>query len=205
MNLFDYINSITIGSIAADLATADLQKIPDLLIAMLVYAAAVIVFAVISCKSLSFRRFVEGRSIVLMKNGKIYNQNFNKAKIDINEFLMQCRLSGYFNLNDIQVAVQESNGKISILPTAAARNVTPDDLSLTPEDTTLYSNLILDGKILFGNLRQLGLSKEWLDKQLKQAKAPKLCDIFLAVCNQNGELTIYQTQPRQDKKDTFDL
>ena len=205
MNLFDYINSITIGSIAADLATADPQKISDLLIAMLVYAAAVIVFAVISCKSLLFRRFVEGRSIVLMKNGKIYNKNFNKAKIDINEFLMQCRLNGYFNLNDIQVAIQESNGKISILPTATARNVTPVDLSLTPEDTTLYSNLILDGKILFGNLRKLGLSREWLDKQLKQKKAPKLYDIFLAVCNQNGDLTIYQKQPRQDKKDTFDL
>ena len=205
MNLFDYINSITIGSIAAELSTAEPHEIPDLLIAMLIYATAVITFAVISCKSLAFRRFVEGRSIILMKNGKIYNKNFKKAKIDINEFLMQCRLKGYYNLDDIQVAIQESNGKVSVLPTAAARNVTPQDLALYPDESMLYANVILDGQVLLGNLKQLGFCQEWLEKQLKQQKAPKLCDIFLAACNQSGELTIYQKQPRQDEKDTFDL
>ena len=195
MNMFDYINSITIGSIAAELATSD----------VVVYAFAVIIFASISCKSLRFRRFVEGRTIILMKNGKIYNKNFSKAKIDINEFLMQCRLLGYFNLNDIKTAVQESNGKISILPKTAARPVKTQDLNLTPKEDMVYTNVILDGKVLFGNLKNVGFNEDWLNKELKKQNISHIQDIFLAVCSKDGDFYIYEKQDRQDKKDVFDL
>lgn len=205
MNIFDYINSITIGSIAAELATSDIENMLDPLVAMIVYAIAVILFAQISCKSLGFRRFVEGRTIILMKNGKIYNKNFDKAKIDINEFLMQCRLAGFFNLNDIHTAVQESNGKISILPASSARPVNTKDLNLTPEEDTLFANIILDGKVLSGNLKNVGFNEDWLNKELKKQNISKIQDIFLAVCNKKGSLYVYQKQDRMDKKDMFDL
>ena len=205
MNLFDYVNSITIGSIAAELATSDVENMLDPLVAMVIYAIAVIVFAQISCKSLGFRRFVEGRTIILMKNGKIYNKNFDKAKIDINEFLMQCRLLGYFNLNDIKTAVQESNGKISILPTTAARPVKTQDLKLTPAEDTLYTNVILDGKVLSGNLQNAGYNEDWLNKELKKQNISHIKDIYLAVCSKNGDFYIYEKQDRKDKKDMFDL
>lgn len=205
MNIFDYINSITIGSIAAELATSDIENMLDPLVAMIVYAIAVILFAQISCKSLGFRRFVEGRTIILMKNGKIYNKNFDKAKIDINEFLMQCRLAGFFNLNDIHTAVQESNGKISILPASSARPVNTKDLNLTPEEDTLFANIILDGKVLSGNLKNAGFNEDWLNKELKKQNISKIQDIFLAVCNKKGSLYVYQKQDRMDKKDMFDL
>ncbi len=205
MNMFDYVNSITIGSIAAELATSDVEKMLDPLVAMIIYAIAVIVFAQISCRSLGFRRFVEGRTIILMKNGKIYNKNFDKAKIDINEFLMQCRLLGYFNLNDIKTAVQESNGKISVLPKAAARPVNPQDLNLTPKEDTLYTNVILDGKVLSGNLQNAGFNEDWLGKELKKQNISDIKDIFLAVCDKEGAFYAYKKQDRQDKKDMFDL
>lgn len=205
MNMFDYINSITIGSIAAELATSDVEKMLDPLVAMVVYAFAVIIFASISCKSLRFRRFVEGRTIILIKNGKIYNKNFSKAKIDINEFLMQCRLLGYFNLNDIKTAVQESNGKISILPKTAARPVKTQDLNLTPKEDMVYTNVILDGKVLLGNLKNVGFNEDWLNKELKKQNISHIQDIFLAVCSKDGDFYIYEKQDRQDKKDMFDL
>lgn len=205
MNMFDYVNSITIGSIAAELATSDVENMLDPLVAMVIYAIAVIVFAQISCKSLGFRRFVEGRTIILMKNGKIYNKNFDKAKIDINEFLMQCRLLGYFDLNDVKVAVQESNGKISILPTTAARPVNTHDLRLTLKEDTLYTNVILDGKVLSGNLQNVGFNEEWLNKELKKQNISNMKDIFLAFCNRSGDFYAYEKQDRKDKKDMFDL
>lgn len=205
MNMFDYINSITIGSIAADLAISDLNNVLKPLVAMIIYAIAVISFAFISCKSLGFRRFVEGRAIILMKNGKLFDKNFKKAKIDINEFLMQCRLNGYFNLNDIETAVQESNGKISILPKSVARPARPSDLNLQPKRSTIYTNVILDGEILHENLRNAGFDENWLKKELEKQHASAIDEIFIAVCDNTGTLSVYEKQDRQDKKDPFNL
>lgn len=205
MNMFDYIISITIGSIAAELATADIENMLKPLTAMLVYAAAVIILATVSCKSISLRRFIEGRTVILFKNGKIFDRNLKKAKIDINEFLMQCRLNGYFNLNDIKVAVQESNGRISILPTPAARPVNTADLKLVPGEDTVYSNVILDGKILSANLKNIGFNEEWLKNQLKVNNISNENEIFLATCNKNGNFYYFKKQQRQDTKDMFDI
>lgn len=204
MNMFDYINSITIGSIAAELATSDLENMFKPLVAMVIYAIAVILFALVSSKSLACRRVIEGRTIILLKNGKIYNRNFKKAKIDVNEFMMQCRLSGYFNLKDIETAIQESNGKISILPVANARPANPADLNIKVQKSEVYYNVILDGKVLHENLHNAGFDAAWLEKNIKKKSISDVRDVFVAVCNTSGELQVYEKQARQDKKDVFD-
>lgn len=204
MNMFDYINSITIGSISAELATSDLENMFKPLVAMVIYAIAVILFALVSSKSLACRRVIEGRTIVLLKNGKIYNRNFKKAKIDINEFMMQCRLCGYFNLKDIETAIQESNGKISILPAANARPANPADLNIKVQKSEVYYNVILDGKVLHENLHNAGFDEAWLEKNIKKKSVSDMRDVFVAVCNTSGELQVYEKQARQDKKDVFD-
>lgn len=205
MNMFDYINSITIGSIAAELATSDAGNMLRPLVAMVIFAAAVIVLAKLSCKSLAVRRVVEGRTVLLMKNGKLLNHNFKKAKIDVNEFLMQCRLNGYFDLSEIRTAVQESNGRISILPKATARPLEPSDLNLEPCDDTLYFNVILDGKILKENLKHAGYNEEWLKKELKKRHFSNEREIFVAVCNTEGSFYAYPKQREEDCKDQFDI
>ena len=112
-NMFDYINSITIGSIAAEMATDEVPDFFDPLIAMVVYTVVVVIIAYLTNKSLAMRRFFTGKSLILYDNGTLYRQNFAKSKLDINEFLMECRLAGYFDLSQIQTAIIEENGKIS--------------------------------------------------------------------------------------------
>lgn len=205
MNLFDYINSITIGSIAAELATSDLKNMHKPLTAMLIYAAAVILFAALSGKLIPFRRFVEGRTVILVQNGKLLNRNFKKAKIDVNEFLMQCRLNGYFDLQQIDTAVQESNGRISILPCVGARPVQVQDLNLSPAQEKLFSNVIVDGKVLPKNLKALGYDTQWLTKQLRRQNISDESDVFLAICNPDGAFYAFEKKSRQDRRDMFDL
>lgn len=205
MNMFDYVNSITMGSIAAELAVADMENIFRPLVAMVIYAAAVVIFAFLACKSLPIRRVVVGKTLVLFEKGQIYDRNFKKAKIDINEFMMQCRLNGFFKLDDIECAMQESNGRLSILPKAAARPTTPKDFNLAVNDDSMYFNVILDGEILKYNLKNAGFDGAWLDKQLKNSGISKLNEVFVGVCSADGEFYAYKKQDREDKKDRFDI
>ncbi len=96
LSMFDYIIGITIGSIAAEMATALESDFMQPLVAMAVYAVVSIVISVLSYKSLKFRRISSGDSLILLDNGEIYRDNLKKAKLDLNEFLMQCRINRIF-------------------------------------------------------------------------------------------------------------
>ena len=115
MSLFDYINGITIGSIAAELAT-DLENMWKPLTAMAVYAMLTWGMSIIGMRSNRCRKYLDGTPTIIMENGRLYRKNMKKAKVDLSEFLVMCREQGYFDLNEIQTAVFETNGKISILP-----------------------------------------------------------------------------------------
>lgn len=202
-NMFDYINSITIGSIAAEMATDEVPDFFDPLIAMVVYTVVVVIIAYLTNKSLAMRRFFTGKSLILYNNGTLYRQNFAKSKLDINEFLMECRLAGYFDLSQIQTAIIEENGKISFLPKAGDRPATPTDLNLSPkQDKVLYS-LILDGEILYKNLSAIGKDENWLKKQLSLNKTKNIEEIFLAVCDEYDNFTVYKANNEDNKKDIF--
>ena len=156
LSLFDYINGITIGSIAAEMATSLEDNFLYPLIAMVVYGLSVFIISVLSAKSLKIRRFMTGKSMIVFDNGKIYKGNLKKGKIDLNEMLVQARINGYFDLNNVQTAILESNGKLSFLPKSDQRPATPKDLNLSPDQEKLVTNVIIDGKILNDNLKYTG-------------------------------------------------
>ena len=116
LSMFDYVVSITIGSIAAEMSTSLENNFLEPFIAMVVYGIVATAISYFTCKSIKIRRIVSGRGKILYDNGKLYRKNLIKSKLDLNEFLMQCRINGYFNLADIQTAILEPNGRISFLP-----------------------------------------------------------------------------------------
>ena len=136
---------------------------------------------------------------MLMDKGKLYDKNFRRAHLDIHEFQMECRSSGYFDLSQIQTAVLESNGKISILPVTRNRPATPEDLALSVTQETVCGNVIMDGKIMQKNLQNLGYNEEWLQKQLEKQRKTKMSDIFLAVCSADGVLTVFERAEKEHR------
>ncbi len=202
LSMFDYINSITIGSIAAEMATSLEDNFLEPLIAMIVYTSVIITIAFIANKSVKFRRIVNGKTLILLNNGELYKDNFKRAKLDICEFLIECRFQGYFNLSDIQTALLEPNGKISILPKAETRPATPKDLNLTPEQENIVTNVILDGNIMYNNLKSIGKDEKWLNKKLKEQNIKTLKNIFLATCD-NDDLSVYEIVKRENTHDLF--
>lgn len=113
--LFDYVIGITVGSIAAEMAT-ELDTPENSLVAMVVYAVAAVCISLWTNKSLGARRIITGKPLILMDGGVIYRENLKKAKMDLGDFLMYCRIGGYFDLGQIQTALLEHNGTVTFLP-----------------------------------------------------------------------------------------
>ena len=191
LDFFDYITGITIGSIAAELAT-ELEEPWKPLIAMIVYGVLAFGLSVISSKFPRIRKFINGTPTIVMNNGKLYRKNMKKAKLDLSEFMVMCRQEGYFNLNDIQTAVFEYNGRLTILPVSAKRPVNPTDMNLSPQPDLISAEVIMDGRILEENLKRMGLNRKWLQKQLSDQGYQSAKNIFLGVCDNNHTLSLYK-------------
>lgn len=190
LDFFDYITGITIGSIAAEMAT-ELEKPWKPLIAMIIYGMITAFLAFVTSKLPKTRKFINGSPTIIMNGGKIYRTNMKKAKIDLSEFMVMCRQAGFFNINDISTAIFEYNGKLTILPKASKRPVTPTDINIIPPPESIMTEVIMDGRILEDNLNRLGLNLNWLNNELKCQgyKSPK--EIILGVCNDNNELSLF--------------
>lgn len=203
LNLFDYINGITIGSIAAEMATNGFDSFLECLIALIIYAAVVILLSYLSQKSIALRRFFTGKTIVLYDKGKIYKKNLMTAKIDMNEFLSMLRNKGYFCLEDIETAYLEQNGQLSVLVKSNKSPVTPFDMKIRVNRTRPEVVVISDGKVFEKNLKSTGNNTDWLNRQLK-IKGQKQKDIFLAVCDGDNSLKIYEISDKRDTNDPFE-
>ena len=204
LTMFDYIIGITIGSIAAEMSTSLEDNFLEPLIAIIVYGVVTMLISIITSKSIKSRRLVLGKSKILLNNGILYQENFKSSKMDLNEFLMECRAKGFFNLSDIQTVILEPNGKLSILPIAQKRPLTPEDMKLSPSQDGLVYNLIVDGKILNENLKHSGHDENWLKQELSKQGFQNIQSVFLATCDSNHHLSVYEKNPKQNKHDIFE-
>lgn len=105
-----------------------------------------------------------------------------------------CREEGYFDLNDIQTAVFENNGKLTVLPKSLNRPATPEDLKLNPKEDNINTEIIMDGRILDGNLKRMGLDLTWLNKQLKAQGYRNAKEIYLGLCDKDNKLSLFALQ-----------
>ena len=119
LDFFDYITGITIGSIAAEMAT-ELEEPWKPFTAIVIYGVVTLLLSIISNKFPRTRKYLNGTPTILMDHGKLYYENLKKAKLDLSEFMVMCRQQGYFDLTNIQTAVFEYKGKLTILPEAAS-------------------------------------------------------------------------------------
>ena len=204
LSMFDYLNGITIGSIAAEMSTSLENNFMEPVVAMLIYGFTTFFISYITCKSLHIRRFFTGKTKILLDNGKLYRKNFKSSKLDLNEFLMECRINGYFNLSDIQTAILEPNGRISFLPKSLKRPTTPEDFNLNPEQENITINVILDGILLKENLEKTGNNLNWLEKNLKKQGIPDIKNVFLATCDNQNNLSVYVKLDKQNEHGFFE-
>lgn len=191
LSFFDYVIGITIGSVAAEMCTnIDIEWWKGIT-AMVIYVLFDMAFILISQKTLVGRKIISGVPIVLIDNGKIVEKSVKKARIDLNDLEAAARVSGYYNLSDIQFAVMEVSGKISFMPVPNKRSLNPTDFNFTPERESLQVNVIMDGKIIDSNLSVAGISKKELVRKVRKENK-EVEKIVLATIDSKKVLTIFE-------------
>lgn len=191
LSFFDYVIGITIGSVAAEMCTnIDIEWWKGIT-AMVIYVLFDMAFILISQKTLVGRKIISGVPIVLIDNGKIVEKSVKKARIDLNDLEAAARVSGYYNLSDIQFAVMEVSGKISFMPVPNKRSLNPTDFNFTPEKESLQVNVIMDGKIIDSNLSVAGISKKELVRKVRKENK-EVEKIVLATIDSKKVLTIFE-------------
>lgn len=190
LSMFDYIIGITIGSIAAELAT-DLEDPVQPATAMIIYGIVAVLISYISTKSNKARAFFAGKPIILMTNGRLSKAKMKKARLDVNELLAMARIAGFYDLSQIETAIFEQNGNVSFLPKSLYRPATPDDMKLPVKKETLPFNVIVDGKVMERELSLAGKDPQWLREQLRQTGYKNPEEVFLASVSQAGKLSCF--------------
>lgn len=192
LSLFDYVIGISIGNFAAEITlnldTAYINGVA----AVLVFGFVAYFVSYITMKSIKLRRILIGVPTIIIQKGKILEQGLRKVKIDINDLLEQCRNKNYFDISEIDYALMEANGEISIMPKGENKPLTITDMNLKPPKQGLCSNVIIDTKIMFDNLKNCGKNKDWLTKEIKIKGYKDLSQILLATIDINEKLTVYE-------------
>lgn len=167
-------------------------------ISTLVFLQVIISF--ITLKSEKARSIICGKPNILIENGKIVDKELKKLRISMNDLIEQLRIKNFPNIDDVEFAILETNGDLSIIPKSSKRPLTPSDMNLKVEKEDLPISLILDGKINQENLNKASLNFNWLYKELKKQKIDDINKILYASVDQNKTLKLHFKDEKEGVK-----
>ena len=195
MNFFDFIMGISAGSMIAKIIIDKDHVVFSGIIALIVFTLLTIGINYLNLKSYVVRKLMNAKALILVENGRIVDKNMKKLRITINELMMKLREKDVFSLEDIQFAIMESNGELSVLIKSNKKPVTPYDMDLKVKDLYLLNDIIIDGKIIEKNLEIAGIDKKWLQSELKKKSINNIEEVFYAGVDPNKKLTISKKYP----------
>jgi len=187
LTFFDYVIGISIGSIASEYAVVRNIHPSEGLTALVVFTLFSLALAHISVKSYKGRKILDGVPSIVIENGRIVKSSLQKAKLTVNDLLEECRQKNIFDIAEIEFAILETSGKLSILPKTQNRPLTPKDMQIPTAYQGLCTNVIIDGKILYKHLEAINLTASWLLGELKSQDADYTA-VLLAYVDTSGVL-----------------
>lgn len=202
LSLFDYVISISIGNFAAEMTMNLDSQVLNGFIAMVIFGLISTFVSILTMKSIKARRFFIGSPTIIIQDGKFIYKNLKRIKFDINDFLQTCRISGYFDVSNIKYALMEANGKISFLPKEDYAPVINKDMKIKTSKQGLCANVVIDGKVLYNNLKLINKDISWLLNILKVKGYESLDNILLVTVDINYKVTIFDKK-NLNKVDTF--
>jgi uncharacterized membrane protein YcaP (DUF421 family) len=193
LSLFEYITGITVGSIAAYISL-DLEANWYLgIVALGVWAFVALGIEYMQMKSKRFREIVDGKATVLVEKGQIKEEGLRKERLTIDEFMQQLRKKNVFHLADVEMAIMEASGDITVQLKKEHRPLTAKTLKLPVAPDPESQIVIMDGEILDESLAKLQLNRNWLMRKLRQrGMAPE--DVFICQADSSGEVYIVAKQ-----------
>ena len=181
----------------ADLASVPMQdvSIPILqgLIPILALLVGQIIISFLNLKSGIMRRLICGKPTIMIEKGKIVEKSLKDQKYTINGLLTQLRVAGYSNLKNIDYAILETSGAISVIPKNKAMPITREDMNVKAEYSGFPRAYVIDGSYIHENIKVSKFSEKKIDDILKKEKV-KLEDVFLLVIDENDEIFLQKKE-----------
>ncbi len=189
LSFFEYIAGITIGSIAAEVSTGLERDYLQGLYSMLVWAIVPFIAGLLSLKSKKVRDFFDGKATAFIKDGKVLEDNLKKEKYTIDELLELLRKKNVFNIADVEFAVLEDSGDLSVLLKKEHQPLTPKDIGIKVASEKETQTVIMDGNILNESLSASGHNQGWLRTELEKLGVT-LDNVFIGQVDSYGQLTV---------------
>jgi uncharacterized membrane protein YcaP (DUF421 family) len=186
---FDFVNAVALGDIAAEKLSDPEKPFWPWLAATALWFLLTVGLDLLILRSRRAAVLLEGRPTILVRNGQIIRNSLRASFLRIDELMAHLRKHGYFNPRDVEFAVFETDGTVSVLPRSQVRPVTPQDLGLSTSYEGLVHELIAEGVVNHINLRNLGLSEEWLHQALAQ-QGQTVANVFYACIDTTGKLYV---------------
>ncbi|PEJ57100.1 hypothetical protein CN692_14510 [Bacillus sp. AFS002410] len=188
MTYHDYITSITIGSIAGNLAFNTSIKFSNYVTALIILCAFLFLATLVSLKSRKARALFNGEPTVVIEDGKILEKNLLKLRITMDSLNQGLRRRDIFDIDEVEYAIFEPDGHLSILKKPPYRFVTRQDLGIFSSSNSQFPiEIIMSGQIIHKNITQNHLTKDWIMTELKQ-RGLILADVSYCVRGTNGQL-----------------
>jgi uncharacterized membrane protein YcaP (DUF421 family) len=187
---FDFISALILGELIGNAVYDHETSWTEIIFSTTVWGGLIYVVEIISQKYKGTRKSLEGEPNIVIRNGQIKYETLKKAKLDINQLQSLVRQQGYFSLQEVQYAILETNGIISVLPKSQCRPPTLNDLNLSIEDSKLPITLILDGEVLLNNLGETRQDEQWLKNELSKLNYHSYEEVLYAELIENKPLFV---------------
>ncbi|WP_404324150.1 DUF421 domain-containing protein [Cytobacillus firmus] len=189
LSFFEYVSGITIGSIAGEIIMGLDNHWASGILSIFIFGLVTLFADILSLKSKSFRDFFEGKGTIFIKDGKILEDNLKKERYSIDDLSSLLRQKNVFKMADVEFAVLEPRGDLSIMLKKENQPLTPKDLQLNLPQEKEPQTVIMDGKILNDPLAKSGKTRKWLNMEIEKL-GMTIDNIFLGQINSYGELTV---------------
>ncbi|WP_227874418.1 DUF421 domain-containing protein [Tumebacillus algifaecis] len=188
---FNYISSIAFGACTAMLAFNLTLPFWPQLAGMFTWGALSYITEQVAQKSRRIRLLLEGEPTVVIKQGKILEKSLGKEKMNVEELIMLLRQQQIFSLTEVDYAILEPDGQLSILKKMNNQPATKQDLQTgSPKAAAFGVQIVSDGQVLTHNLQTIKRDQTWLDQQLRRQKIPSLHSVFYAEVQKDGKLYV---------------
>lgn len=189
ISYFDFVVGITIGTLGATYIS-QMVKGHWILLSPVVLTLTTVFWELVFMKSLKLRKLGQGEPVIVIQNGKVLDKNMKKLRYSLNHLEMQLRDKGIFDFSEVEFAILEPFGQLSVLKKSQNLPLTPQDIKLSTNYKGLPTEIIKDGKILEENLVQNSLKRDWLNEELEKLGISDATEVFYAALNTQGELYV---------------
>lgn len=190
LTFYEYVNGITLGSIAANVAAAEPDKVWSHFYDLVLFVVFTYTFSYLTIKNRSIRKMIDGEATVVIENGTILKENMRKLRYNLDELNAQLREQGVLDIGEVQFAILETTGGLSVIKKTLEQPISKNDMGIKMSEASFPIELIMDKEIIHEHLAKNNVSLIWLEEELSKQGIQSTDEVLYAVIDSKGKLFV---------------